>query len=375
MLSMLKIASPFMSTQRTSLPLSRRKLLSVLGLGGALGGGLWPLRAVAGVPLTRIDMHAHVIPDAYRQAFQAHAASSFGVRALPSWSVGEALSFMDRFGIEAQVVSLPDPGLTFMPDLAERVKLARALNEYVRDELIKPAPGSPQQGRFGGFATLPLADPTSDKDVAAARAEAIRAMTVLGLDGVVLYSSYKGIYLGDSKLAPLMSTLNLLGAHVLVQATAPISRPNIGIPAQVLEAPFEITRAATNMLYKSVYLLYPGITWQLGEGGGTIPFLSYRSGLLALNLNPLRSSYARLVFDTAQATSPASVAALREVTETSHILLGTDFPYSMASYAGPSGGDPHPELNAAFNAMERQQVDRHNALSLLPRLANRLSDR
>lgn len=364
-----------MSTQNTSLSMSRRKLLSFLGAGGVVGSGLWPLQVGAAIPLTRIDMHAHVIPQAYRQAFHAHGASSFGVGSLPAWSVAGALSFMDKFGIEAQVVSLPDPGLTFLPDLTDRVRLAREMNEYVRDELVRPSPGSPQHGRFGGLATLPLADPTNDKDVAAARAEAIRAVSVLGLDGVVLYTSYKGIYLGDSKLAPLMSTLNWLGAHVLVQATAPVSSPDVALPAQVLEAPFEITRAATNMLYKSIYLLYPNIQWQLAEGGGAIPFLSYRSGLLALNLNALRSSYARLYFDTAMATSPATVQAVREVTDTSHILLGTDYPYSLASYAHQPAGDPHPELNASFSAAERQLVDRNNARSLLPRLASRLQNR
>lgn len=347
----------------------------MMGAGGLLGTGLPSLRAAEAVPLSRIDMHAHVVPDMYRRAFQAHGAMSFGSNDLPAWSVADALSFMDKFGIAAQVVSLPDPGVTFLPDLAERVRLARQLNEYVREELLKPAPGSPQHGRFGGFATLPLADPSSAKDVDAAKAEAVRAISLLGLDGVVLHTSYKGIYLGDSKLAPLMSTLNLLGAHVFVQATAPVSSPNVNMPAQVLEAPFEITRAATNMLYKSVYLLYPRINWQLAEGGGAIPFLSYRSGLLALNLNPLRSSYARLYFDTASATSPATTAAIRQVTETSHIVLGTDYPFSAATYATRPSGDPNPELNATFSVAERPLVDRSNALSLLPRLADRLNNR
>lgn len=364
-----------MTLTHTPQAMNRRAALkTTIGLGALAAGSLRMPAAQAAVPLTRIDVHAHVIPSFYRQAFQASAAATSGVT-LPAWSVASAVTFMDKFGIQAQVVSLPEPGLSFLPDLAARVQLARQLNDYVRDELVQAAPGTLPHGRFGGFATLPLGDPNNDKDVDAACAEAIRALTVLRLDGVVLYTSYQGVYLGDSKLAPLMSTLNLLGAHVMVQAATPPVRPDLPMPVSVLEAPFEITRAATNMLYKSVYLLYPRIQWQLAEGGGTTPFLSYRSGLLALNLNPSRSSYARLYFDTASATAPATVAAIRQITDTSHILLGTDFPHTSAVFAGQPAGDPAPALNASFTTTERPLIDRGNALELLPRLANRLDNR
>ncbi len=335
------------------------------------------LAARAAVPLTRLDAHAHFIPDFYRAALDEHGVTDASGQALPAWRPADALAFMNRFGIQAQVVSLPEPGLAFLPDLAARIQMARQLNDYARDQLVNAAPGNPVHGRFGAFATLPLGNPNDSADVAAARTEATRAMSSLHLDGVVLYTSYQGVYLGDAKLAPLMQTLNSLKARVMViPVSPPVAPPDptgLQIPGSILELPFETTRVATNMLYKLVYLLYPNICWQFSEGGGATPFLSFRSGLLALNLNPNASSYAQLHFDTASATAPATVASMREVTDVSHILLGTDFPFATATYANKPDGDPNPELNESFNASERQMVDRANAMAQFPTLAQRLA--
>lgn len=354
--------------------MNRRRLLkAAAGLGALASSGLAPLAARASAPLVRIDAHAHLIPDFYRNAVKERGVVDASGEALPNWSPGAALSFMNKFGIQSQVLSLPEPGLAFLPDLPSRVSMARQLNEYVRDELVFASPGTPNHRRFGGFATLPLGDPSNSKDVAAARAEATRAIHTLGLDGVVLYTSYQGTYLGDPKLAPLMQTLNSLKAKVMVIPVAPPQASDLSIPESILELPFETTRVAANMLYKLVYLLYPNICWQFSEGGGATPFLSFRSGLLALNLNPNESSYARLHFDTASASAPATVASMRQVTDVSHIVLGTDFPFSAALYANKPAGDPNAELNQSFTSTERLLVDRDNALAQFPTLAKRLA--
>ncbi len=358
--------------------MDRRYLLkTAASLGVVAATGLRPLAAQAAVPLTRLDVHAHFIPDFYRDAIDSYQVLDARGAALPDWSPAAAVSFMNRFGIQSQVVSLPEPGLAFLPDLAARIAMASQLNDYLREALVFAAPGTPVHGRFGGFATLPLGNPNDPKDVAAARAEAGRALTSLKLDGVVLYTSYQGVYLGDPKLAPLMQTLNALKARVMVIPVAPPVAPpdpsGLQIPGEILELPFETTRVATNLLYKLAYLLYPDICWQFSEGGGATPFLSFRSGLLALNLNPNVSSYARLHFDTASATAPATVASMRAVTDISHILLGTDFPYSAARLAIQPDGDPAAALNESFSPAERQLIDRANAMTQFPTLATRLA--
>lgn len=351
----------------------RRSLVkSALGLGVMAVGGLTPLMGRAAAAPSRIDVHAHLIPDFYRQAMTDYNVAGDGGIPVPSWSPGAAVNFMDKFGIQAQVVSLSEPGFAFLPDLASRTQMARQINDYIRDGLINMSSASPLYRRFGGFASLPLGDPDNPSEVAAACAEAVRAITTLGLDGIGLYSSYKGIYLGDPRLDPLMRTLNELCAYVFIHPVAPPVRPDLSMPNFVLDFPFETTRAVTNLLYKGIFLRYPFIRWQAAHAGGTIPFLSYRSALLALNLNPRNSAYSRLFYDTALSAAPPAMAAVRKVTEVSHILLGTDYPYAGMVYALKLPGDPNSELNDTFTPSERQQVDRANALAQLPRLSKRL---
>lgn len=351
----------------------RRVLRQAFALGAASAGGLLPRVARAGATPTRIDVHAHLIPDFYRSAMTQYGVSGDGGLPTPSWSPSSAVGFMDKFGIAAQVVSLSEPGFGFLPDRGSRELMARRVNDYIREALIGASSATSLYQRFGGFASLPIGDADDELEVAAASLEATRALNYLQLDGVGLYTNYKGVYLGDPRLDRLMSTLNDLGALVFIHPVAPPVRPELSMPTFVLEFPFETTRAVTNMLYKGIFLRYPRIRWLLAHAGGTIPFLSYRSGLLALNLNPRKSSYAKLFFDTALSAAPPSMAAVRKITEVSHILLGTDYPYSQLTYALKLPGDPNSELNDTFNPTERQMVDRGNALAQLPRLARRLA--
>lgn len=348
-------------------------LRQAVGMGVAASAASWSGVVGAATRGQRIDVHAHFIPDFFRQALKAHGVEGDGGLPLPSWSVSEAVAFMDKFGIQSQVVSLSEPGLGFLPDRASRVQMARDLNDYVRQTLLAASSYSSAHGRFGGFAVLPLANPSDEKEVQEACIEARRALTVLGMDGVGMYSNYTGTYLGEPALTPLMQTLNELGAFVFVHPVAPPLRPEVDIPNFVLEFPFETTRAATNMLYKGIFWRYPRIRWMLAHAGGAIPFLSYRAGLLALHLDPQKSAFSRLFFDTALSAAPPAMAAAKQVTDMTHILYGTDFPYSKTVYALKWPGDPNPELNATFSSTERAMVDRTNALAQLPGLKSRIA--
>ena len=360
-----------MTTLQHQATMGRRELLKTI-MGTAAAIGAVPTLAKAAPPLTRIDMHAHLIPDFYRKAMDAYKVTGDGGVGVPSWSTKSALNFMDKFGFQAQVVSLSEPGFGFLPDRAARQSMAKQLNEYIRDELVCARAGSAMHGRFGGLGSLPLGNADDPSEVAAACAEAVRAIKVLGLDGISLYSNYKGVYLGDPRLDALMQTLNDLGAYVYIHPVAPPVRSTLSMPAFVLDFPFESTRAAANMLYKGIYQRFPNIRWQLSHGGGTIPYLSYRSGLAANNSNPNKSSYAALFYDSALACAPAAMAALRKTTDVSHIMLGTDFPYSGITYALKLAGDPNAELDKSVTSKERLMIDRGNALAQLPGLARRV---
>src|SRR6202041_3795857 len=110
------------------------------------------------------------------------------------WSKEASLSFMDDAGIEIAVVSLSTPGV-HTGDSAKAQALARRCNEFSA-ELVHAKPD-----RFGGFACLPL------PEVDASLEELSYALDVLGLEGFVLFTNSKGVYLGDPVLEPVFEEL------------------------------------------------------------------------------------------------------------------------------------------------------------------------
>jgi len=328
----------------------------------------------------RVDVHCHHIPDFYRVSLAAHGVVTAGGIPIPPWSPELAVNFMNQYGIQTQVVSISEPGVAYLPTPQERRAMAMQINDYTKETLIDA--GSAQlAGRFGGFAVLPLGDPDDPQDIANACSEAIRAITVLGMDGIGLLSNYQGIYLGDRRLTPLMETLDALGAMVFLHPVTPVRPTSIVLPTFLFEFTFDTTRAAVNMLYNGVYRLFPRIRWLLAHAGGTLPFLSYRTSLLTLSpaaadslglevLNEVDvfGSYADLYYDTALSPAPAAMKSVREVTSLEHILFATDWPFSGPVFLASTSGDPQPRLSQSFSNAERLKVERDNALAQFPRL-------
>src|SRR5712691_1826965 len=110
----------------------------------------------------------------------------------PPWSYASTLSFLDDAGIDVAVTSVSTPGVHTGDDTAARV-LARRCNALAA-EMIRDRPD-----RFGGFACLPL------PDVDGALAELTYALDDLQLDGVLLFSNARGVYLG-TRNSPRCST-------------------------------------------------------------------------------------------------------------------------------------------------------------------------
>ncbi len=335
--------------------------------------------SLLGTPF-RIDVHCHHIPDFYRLSLAEHGIVTAGGIPIPPWSPALAVGFMDEYGIAAQVVSISEPGVYYLPTAAERNDMARRINDWTRDTLLTTA--NPLLAkRFGAFAVLPLGDPNDPADVTNACAEAVRAITVLGLDGVGLFSQYNGVYLGDPRLEPLMLTLQTLGAFTFVHPVTPAAYPDLGLPTFLYEFPFDTTRAAVNLSYHQVFTRYRGIRWLLAHAGGTLPFLAYRTSLLELT-TPIAQNldlsafdkqnfdYGRLFYDTALSPAPSAMMSVREVTAVSHIMFATDWPFSGPIFVVP--GDPAPQLGDSFSSTELSQVLRANALDQMPRLKQRL---
>jgi len=327
----------------------------------------------------RIDVHCHHIPDFYRLALAGQGILTAGGIPIPPWSPTSAVVFMTEFGIQTQIVSISEPGVGFLPTAVARRDMARRVNDYTMAEMVNSA-NPLLKGRFGGFAVLPIG-PLTPTDVQNSCDEATRALTTLGMDGIGLFSAYEGAYLGDPRLDPLMRVLNDHRAVVFVHPVTPVKYPDLHLPTFLYEFTFDTTRAAVNMAYRQIYTRFPNIRWIFAHAGGTLPYVAGRVRMaldqpdLVRGFNPdtfneANLDFGRHYYDTALSPAPASMKAVRTLTDVSHILFATDYPFAGPVFVVP--GDPAPQFKDTFSASERKSVERSNALALFPRVAARV---
>lgn len=317
-------------------------------------------------PLSRIDVHAHYLPDTYRRAAEAAGQGKpDGMPAsLPTWSIDSALASMERLHIGTAILSISSPGVHFGNDAAAR-SLARTVNE----EGAKAVELYPQ--RFGLFASLPL------PDVDGALREVDYALDVLKADGIALKSNHQGIYLGDSRFDPVFAELHRRHAVVFMHPTSPYCpacQPGLTYPAPLIEFMFETTRAITHLIFTRTLSRYPNVQWIVPHAGGAAPTLSDRIAGMAPTITggttptpeQVLAELRRFHYDLAGHAIPKMIDSLLEVTDIRHLLYGSDWPFTPE--ANVSKLAQKIDESARFDADTRKRILRDNALELLPRL-------
>jgi aminocarboxymuconate-semialdehyde decarboxylase len=213
-----------------------------------------------------VDTHHHMLPGFFWEATEGDYPVG-GIA--PRWSRASALSFLDDADIDGAVTSISTPGVHTGDDTAARA-LARRCNELAA-ELTRDRPG-----RFGGFACLPL------PDVDGALAELAYALDDLQLDGVLLFSNARGIYLGDPRFTPLFEELQRRAAVVFVHPN-PSPDPSahaLGLPDTLIDFTADTTRAIAQLHYSSTFARTPDVKYIFAHAGGTVPYLAGRFAII-----------------------------------------------------------------------------------------------
>src|ERR1700676_2431309 len=270
-----------------------------------------------------IDVHHHILPDVFWRATNDAHNPVGGIAPAP-WSKESTLSYMDDAGINWAITSISTPGVHVGDDAAAR-DLARRVNE-ISAELIKERPD-----RFGGFAALPL------PDVDGALRALEYALDTLKLDGVVLFSNARGIYLGDERFKPVFDELERRKAVVFVH---PTSSPDptahsLGLPDSLIDFTADTTRAIAKLHYSNTFARTTNVKYILSHAGGTIPYLASRFAIVdAMKVIPgdeergtAADTFRRLYWDTALSWSDPVLDMLRSIVGIDRVLYGSDFPY------------------------------------------------
>lgn len=332
----------------------------------------------------RVDMHSHYLAPEYLTALRAAGRGTIGGIPVPAWTPEIALEMQDDYGIAFQMLSVSDPGVSFLSGSAA-TSLARSCNEYVAG-VVRANPR-----RFGALTVVPL------PDVSAALAEVRQGLDTLKHDGVGLLSSYGGRYLGDPAFEPLLAELNRRRTWVFVHPTAvgADDKPALSLPDFTFEYPFDTTRTIMSLLFNGSFQRYPNIRWQFAHGGGTIAMLRFRLHALGdgaksfgaiLGLPPgskvstgagVDRALAKSYYDTALIADRPSLAAVRNMTSIRHLVFGSDFPFANSLtllppgplYPSPKKLDWQPSLAKAFNDRDLVAINRLNARRQFPRVA------
>jgi len=238
--------------------------------------------------------------------------------------------------------------------------MARLCNEYGADMVREYA------GRFALLATLPMIDADASlKEIA-------YAFDTLKADGVGLQTNYGDKWPGDAAYRPIFEELNrrkaLVYFHPLVASCC--GRLSVGTFPAVLEVPHDTTRAVASLLLSGSFARYRDIRWLFSHAGGTVPmlagrmefFFGFRKDIGELAPQGVEAEFRRLNYDTANATHPASMAALLKLVPDTQVVFGTDYPYV------PIAPQAQALARLGLSADQLRGIERDNALRLIPRL-------
>jgi predicted TIM-barrel fold metal-dependent hydrolase len=314
-----------------------------------------------------IDVHHHILPEIFWRATNDAHNPVGGIAPAP-WSKESTLSFMDDAGIDVAITCISTPGVHMGDDSAAR-DLALRVNE-IGAELIQERPD-----RFGGFAALPL------PDVDGALRALEHGLDVLKLDGVVLFSNARGIYLGDKRFKPLFDELERRKAVVFVHPTASpdASAHSLGLPDSLIDFTADTTRAIAQLHYGNTFARTPNVKYIFSHAGGTIPYLTTRFSIVdemkvipgAEERGTAAETLRKLYWDTALSWHPANLHMLRSVVGMGQVLFGSDYPYLRRDLAVACRREV--EASPELVGEERHAVLMGNALKLFPRLAARVA--
>lgn len=283
---------------------------------------------------------------------------------VPRWDVETDLAFLDDNNIQLAMLSLSAPGLSVASLPGEARTLARTCNEYAaacRDK---------HPDRFGFFATVPLDDIPSGVE------ELTYALDILGADGVVLFTSYDGKYLGSEFFKPLWDELDRRAAVVFVHPASPRnSGPDCEgmMPPPILDFPHETTRAAVHLITSNTVHDYPNCKIILSHGGGTLPFTATRifnvaadAGLVVgKTADTMLTGARQFYFDLALTSFSDPVSLLLNFAEEDRILWGSDYPFVRKDSLKRQGDEL---AGMVMQDNLRLSITNGAALKLFPRL-------
>ena len=239
---------------------------------------------------------------------------------------------MDALGQDMAVLSLNPPGVQPY-QAADAVPLAREFNDALA-AITRRHPG-----RFGGLATVTPQDPV------AAAAEIERAMSALGLDGIMINSHTGGRYLDEPEFEPLLAAAEANRAPIYLHPRMPsmlAAYRDYGMSAAVWGYQAEAGLHAMRLILSGTLDRHPELTIVLGHLGEGIPYWLRRidnrhafaartvgaaTSMPRLSLTPSEYFRRNFVITTSGIDDPDVLELALRAVGADKIMFAIDFPY------------------------------------------------
>lgn len=287
-----------------------------------------------------IDLHAHWIPPELAEQLRRRRVAPRieatadgelfvtwqGRRAFPPLGdLDDRRGFMRRHGVAMQVLSLAGLfGIDCLP-VEESAPLVRAFN----DAVAAACRADPE--RFAALAALPLAD-------AGAACRELERAHALGLRGAILPADGFASLAAAERFKPLFAVANRLGSHLFVHPgpiTPQPERPIYDVQTDqawqrriVLEAQARLSEAIVTLNLSDYLTSYGGVTVQVANLGGTIPFLVERMDEVSRSGGggDLPSTRMRRCYVDTASFGPRAIELAAACYGADRLVFGTDCP-------------------------------------------------
>ena len=291
---------------------------------------------VGGRRVRTIDMHAHlVVPEVwpllerFPQAETDIGAFLRSPIAARLTSVDDRFTEMERQGIDIQVLSLH---FQHQHDWADRdlaTPLVRLLNEKVAEQV------EAHPDRLVGLGAVSLQHP----DLAAEQVTYL--MRELGLRGVMMTTVIGNEEISAERFAPFWSKAEELGAVIFIHPEGfSGGGPRFegsGQLGNTIGMPLDTSVALSHMIFSGFLDRHPDARIVLSHGGGFLPSYIGRAdncharsaGCRTMAKAP--SEYLRDLYYDTLVYSPENLRHLIDQVGADRIVLGTDYPFPIAS--------------------------------------------
>jgi predicted TIM-barrel fold metal-dependent hydrolase len=315
-----------------------------------------------------VDLHAHWIPPEVAHALRRRRAApriedSADGELFVSWQgrrpfrplgdLDDRRVFMRRHGVAMQVLSLAGLfGIDCLP-VEESVPLVTAFNDAAA------AACRADPGQFVALAALPLAD------IVAASRELERAHA-LGLRGAILPADGFASLAAAERFKPLFAVANRLGSHFFVHPGPLAAQPErtvAGVQADhawqrriVLETQARLSEVIVTLNLSDYLSPYGGVTVQVANLGGTVPFLVERMDEVSRSGGgDLPSTRMRRCYVDTASFGPRAIELAVACFGADRVVFGTDCPIfdtdrALGALAEARFDDRSRELILAGNA-------------------------